>query len=138
MLLTLERVLLLKRAPFFEGTPDHSLLGIAASLAETEIPAGTEILKEGELGATMYVVVEGEVRVEVAGRVATHRGPGDVFGELSVLDPQPRMATVVAQTDVRLLCLDRELLFEAMGDRPEVAQGVIRFLCRRYREGQVP
>ena len=61
-----------------------------------------------------------------------------VFGELSVLDPQPRMATVVAETDVRLLCLDRELLFEAMADRPEVAQGVIRFLCRRYREGQGP
>ena len=133
MLLTIEKVLLLKNVPMFALTPDNSLAGVARELGDMRVAAGTAIMTQHEMGSTMYVVAEGEVAIEINGSEVARLGPGEVVGELAALDPEPRTATVRAVTDCQLLYLDRELLFELMSERLDVAQGVVRFLIRRYR-----
>lgn len=133
MLLTIEKVLLLKKVPMFALTPDNSLAGVASELGDMRVDAGKTIMTQHEIGSTMYVVAEGQVAIEINGNEVARLGPGEVVGELAALDPEPRTATVRAVTDCHLLYLDRELLFELMSERLDVAQGVVRFLIRRYR-----
>ena len=132
MLLTIEKVLLLKRVPMFATTAENSLIGIAGALEEMELTAGDGLMRQGEIGSSLYIVVEGAVGVEIDGRHVDTVGAGDVVGELAALDPQPRTATVRALADCRLLRLEREALYELMSERPDVMQGVVRFLIRRY------
>lgn len=133
MLLTIEKVMLLKSVPMFALTPDNSLAGVASEMGDLEVEAGHAIMTQHEIGSTMYVVAEGQVAIEINGKEVARLGAGEVVGELAALDPEPRTATVRAVTDCRLLYLDRELLYELMSERLDVAQGVVRFLIRRYR-----
>jgi CRP-like cAMP-binding protein len=61
-------------------------------------------------------------------------GPGKSVGELAVLDPEPRVASVSALEETRLFRIDKDAFDEVMADRPEIAQGVIRALCQRVRD----
>lgn len=135
MLLTIEKVIMLRAVSMFADTPDDVLADVAAILVERELEAGASIIEEGELGRTLYIVVEGQVRVHRGARTLALLGDRDVFGELAALDPERRSASVTAVRDTRLLCLDHEPLSELMAERIEVAQGIIRFLCQRYRAG---
>ena len=81
----------------------------------------------------MYLVYEGEVRVHDGEHTLNHLADGDVFGEMALLDSEPRMASVTAVQDTLLLRLAQEPFFELMEDRPEVARGIIRVLSRRLR-----
>jgi CRP-like cAMP-binding protein len=60
-------------------------------------------------------------------------GPGEIFGELALLDPEPRLASVEAQVETRLLRLDREAFLELMEGNIEVVRGVLHVLCERLR-----
>ena len=82
----------------------------------------------------MYIVVEGEVQVHREGSPIISLGPGRSVGELAVLDPEPRSASVSAVTDSYLFRIDKEPFDEVMADRPEIAQGVIKALCQRIRD----
>ena len=132
MLSTLERVLLLKRVPLFHRTPDSSLADVADAMSEIVLPAGEPFMREGELGESLYVVADGSVMLDHGNQALDTLGPGDVAGELAVLDPGPREYTATAVTSTRLLALHRDLLFELMGERLEVAHGIVEFLIRRY------
>ena len=135
MLITLEKALLLRKVRIFADTPDHSLGGIAAIMDEIMVQPGETIIEQGEWGTSMYVIVSGKVRVLVHERQVAEIGPGQVFGELAALDPEPRSATIVAGAEpVHLLRLEREELFDLMTEHVEVAYGIVRFLCGRYRE----
>lgn len=133
MLLTIEKVMLLRNVPMFALTPDNSLAGVATEMGDLQVGAGEIIIEQDDIGATMYIVDEGEVAVEIHGKEVARLGSGEVVGELAALDPEPRTATVRAVTDCHLLFLDRDLLYELMSERLDVAQGVVRFLIRRYR-----
>lgn len=134
-MMTLEKALLLRQVRIFNDTPDHSLAGIAAVMEELDVAPGATIIEQGEWGTSMYVIVAGEVHVLVDRMSVAHLGAGQVFGELAALDPEPRMASIVAgPRPVRLLRLEREMLFDLMTDQIEVAYGIVRFLCQRYRE----
>ncbi|HEV2124764.1 MAG TPA: cyclic nucleotide-binding domain-containing protein [Chloroflexota bacterium] len=94
MLLTIEKVLLLKHVQMFADTPDQSLASVAAALDEVELAAGDVLLRQGEIGAAMYVIADGALDVEINGTVVATLGKGEVVGELAALDPEPRTATV--------------------------------------------
>ena len=135
MLMTLEKALLLRQVRIFAETQDHSLAGIAAVMDEITVAPGEMIIEQGEWGTSLYVVVSGAVRVLVGGTRVAELGPGQVFGELAALDPEPRTATIVAgDGEVHLLRLEREELFDLMTEEIEVAYGIVRYLCSRYRE----
>jgi CRP-like cAMP-binding protein len=139
VLLTIERVLLLKGVEFFATTGDAELAAVAAILEEEEWPAGSRIIAKGDAGSSMYILAGGAARVHDGDlEIATLR-PGQVFGELSALVPMPRSASITALEDVRLLRLEHEALFELMADHVEVAHGIIRYLVATYgRRRQAP
>jgi CRP-like cAMP-binding protein len=132
VLLTIERVALLKRVSLFERTPDRVLAGLARTLEEETFPAGTTMMVEGAVEDWFFVLVEGSVRVTQFDRV-TELGPGDVVGELAVLAGEQRVVTVTALTDVEAFRMRKVDFDEALRTRPEIAAGVIAELVRRLR-----
>jgi len=134
MLLTIERVARLKAVDIFAGTPSYILASIARICEEVDCPKGMTFIHEGDPGDCMYVVLDGEVRVHCGEQVIGVHGPGKTVGELAVLDPRPRVASVTAITDTFLLRIAKEPFDEVMADRPEIAAGLIRVLVQRLRE----
>src|SRR5262249_58413770 len=111
-------------------------VGARADVAQEEAcPAGASIVREGEFGDSMYLVVGGEVRVTREGRFVAHLvGPREFFGEMALFDGEMRSATATAATQVRLLRLERRDLFQSMEEQPAIAISVCQTLSRRVRE----
>lgn len=138
MHLTIERVALLRHVDLFAATPDRVLAGVAQVVDEVRCAPGDLVMAEGAVEDWLYVVADGYLEVRRADRTA-QIGPGDVVGELAVLDPQPRSATVIATSPALLFKLRKAAFDDAMSARPEIARGVITELVRRLREThQVP
>ena len=133
MLSTVEKVLVLKRAGVFSETPAAILADVARACDEVEVEAGEPIVTKGEPGDSLYIIVQGRVRVRDGERVLNDLGEGDVFGELALLDPEPRMATVTAVEPTQLLQLAQGPFHELIHERPEVALGVLRMITRYLR-----
>ena len=134
MLLTIEKVLTLKSVSIFSKIPEESLVEVASVLEEINVSNGQEIFKKGDIGTSMYIVVEGQVSIHDEDKILGNMGAGSVFGELSALDPSPRSASVTATEDTYLFCIDQISLYELMTQYTDVAQGIIRVLCQRVRE----
>jgi len=98
---------LLRSIEMFASLPEAVLERLARNLVEVTMPAGTQIIREGDPGDLFYVIADGEVRITVAGAEVARYGPGHFFGEIALLRDVPRQATVTAITDVRLLSLER-------------------------------
>jgi CRP-like cAMP-binding protein len=133
MLLTIERVAFLKGVEIFAHTPDHALAAVARILEEVEVEAGQTFMTEGAFEESMYLVVEGKMRVHTGDKTVNVVGPGETLGEMAVLDPEPRSASVTALEPGRLLRINREPFEEVIADRPEISLGIIRVLSRRLR-----
>ena len=134
MRLTIEKVLILKSVNMFAETPEKSLAGIAAILEEQDVLSDEVIFEKGSLGKSMYIIVDGQVKVHDGDHTILTLGNRDVFGELAVLDPEPRSATVTATKDTTLFQLEQDALYELMAEHIDVARGVIKALCRRIRQ----
>lgn len=134
MLLTIERVALLKSIDIFSDTPDYVLASVARIVEEVELMPGEVFIHEGEPGNCLYLVIQGKVRAYRGEETIINLGPGMTVGELAILDPGPRSASVSAVDDVFLFRIDKEPFDEVMADRPEIAQAVIRAMIRRVRE----
>jgi CRP-like cAMP-binding protein len=130
---TVEKVIALKKVSIFAETPDEILAEIASVLEETAISEGETLFEKGDPGNCMFIVVEGQILIHDGERALNRLGGGDIFGEMAVLDVEPRMATATAEADSYLLRLDQELLYELMEGRIEVARGIIHVLSRRLR-----
>ena len=131
MLLTIEKVLILKTVSIFAETPEEILVEVAAILEEVDVQAGETILHKDDVGRCMYIIVDGRVRIHHGDQIIAYLEARDIFGELAVLDAEPRSASVTAEVDTHLFRLDQDALYELMADRFEVARGIIRMLCRR-------
>ena len=133
MLSTVEKVLILKSVPMFSQTPDNVLADVADLLEEVEIAENETVFKKGDSGDSLYVILDGRVRVNDGDRLLNTLGEYDVFGEMALLDPEPRSATVTGMEPTRLFRLDQAPFYELMEDRPEIAAGIIRILTARLR-----
>lgn len=134
MLLTIERVALLKTMDIFAETPDYVLASVARIIEEVELAPGETFIKQGEAGDCMYVIIHGRVRVHSGDRTIIVLGTGETVGEFAILDPEPRSASVTAEESALLFRIDKAPFDEVMADRPEIAQGIIRELVGRLRE----
>jgi CRP-like cAMP-binding protein len=103
-------------------------------LEEVEYNQGETIFEKGDLGDSMYIIVGGKVRVHDQDNTLNFLGERDVFGEMALLDPEARVASVTAMEDTRLLRLDQEPFFELMEERIDVARGIIQVLTRYLRD----
>lgn len=133
MLSTIERVIILKDVDLFASTPDELLAEVAELLEEVTLAPDETVFAKGDSGDSLYIVVSGEVRVHDGDFTINILGESQVFGEMALLDPEPRMASVTAVTDTLLLRLDQEPFYELIDTRSEVARGIIRVLSDRLR-----
>jgi CRP-like cAMP-binding protein len=137
MSLTIERVLLLKSTEVFSEVPEQGLLELAAVVQEVEARAAERIIEKGEIGSSLYIIVDGKVRVHDADQELRVLGSREIFGELAALDPEPRSASVTALEDTLLFKLDEHVLYEMMAENQALTRGIIRILCRRLRTRRI-
>lgn len=96
-------------------------------------PRHKAIMKEGEGGVFMYVVLEGVVAITIKGTVVEKVGPGGVFGEMALVSRAPRTATATAESDCSLLTINRNDFLELVKTRAEFALSILRALADRLR-----
>jgi len=132
-MLEIEKVLILKSTSMFAGTPENILVGIAGISYEEKIQKGDDIFRKDDLGNCLYIICEGDISIHIAGKQLSVLHSRDIFGELALLDPEPRSATATAINDCLLLRIDQGAFNELIEDRPEVAQGILTILSKRIR-----
>jgi CRP-like cAMP-binding protein len=124
------RIALLK-TPVFSGLPADALERLIGQLELRELYNGEELFHEGDSGATMFVISEGEVEVAAYGQELAILGPGAFFGEISLITDLPRSATIRAKGRVELLALDREVVRGAAVASPEIIPALLSFVRAR-------
>ncbi|MEP6615093.1 MAG: cyclic nucleotide-binding domain-containing protein [Ginsengibacter sp.] len=132
-LLLIEKVLLLKSLDIFKETPETILAELAPLMQEAEVEQDTVLFREGDVGDCMYIIYRGEVRIHKSNHTLAILKEREVFGELSLLDTDSRSATATAHTDCLLSRIDQEPFYELLEERPEIAKGFIKILCKRLR-----
>ncbi len=133
MLSTIEKVLILKTVGMFSQTPDDVLADVADLLVEVDASPGDRLIVQGEQGDSLFVIVDGKVRVHDHERLLSYLGERQVFGEMALLDPEPRMASVTAVEPSRLFRLDQGAFYQLIAERPEISIGIIHVLTARLR-----
>ncbi len=134
MLSTIDKLFFLKKVVIFAQLKDEYLAGIAQSLREKGFQERDVVFEQGDIGRSMYIIVSGKVEINAAGKVLAILEKGDFFGEMSVLDLEPRSATAVAAEPTVLWSIDQHELFERMREEVEIAYGIIRMITKRLRE----
>lgn len=134
MISTVEKVLFLKSIDLFGALPSEELAQIAEIAEEQPMAAGDLVFAQGEPGDALFLIVEGTVKVHRGERELTRLGLRDVFGEMAVLDSEPRSASVTALEDSVVLKIARDDFRDILVERPQIAMGVIKVLTRRLRE----
>ena len=128
------RTELLAGAPLLAGVDAEGLAHIAERTIEVAFGPGDVIARQGEVGTGFFLVASGQVRVVRDGRTLATLGPGDFFGELSVLDQRPRVAQVVADAPTICLALASWDFDAVVMDQPRVALAILRGLAERLRD----
>jgi hypothetical protein len=134
VLSTVEKLLVLRATPMFAKLRGDNLAPLAHVAEVESYSAGETVFDEGEPGDALFVVVRGMVSITKGERVLARVGPNETFGEMSVLDEQPRSACARAVVDSELLRIGSEEFAELLHEQVEIAEGVIRVLSRRLRE----
>lgn len=128
---TVER---LRAVPLFARCTTRDLRTIARHVELVEAAAGTEVVREGETGDVFFVVLEGNASVSRAGRKAGELGPGAHFGELGLLDPAPRSATVRATTPLVLGALGHRMFKVLLREMPGLSASLLGSMAAELRE----
>lgn len=130
----MERVLELRKVPLFTELSPADLQRVAGIAEERTYAVGDVIAGEGELGDEMHIVLTGTVAVvrgDAGSTPVARRGPGDVVGEMAIITHSPRMASLVAEGDVRTLRIGYREFESMIRERPDVALAVMRVLAER-------
>ncbi|HEV8489262.1 MAG TPA: cyclic nucleotide-binding domain-containing protein [Candidatus Limnocylindrales bacterium] len=134
MILTTDRrTELLAGCPLFRGVGADQLAALAERATEVEFPPRHVIARQGEIGTGFFVIVDGRVKVVRDARTLATLGPGEFFGELSVLDGEPRVAQVVAEEPTRCLALASWDFERILLEQPALSLAILRVLARRLR-----
>ncbi|PIW01981.1 MAG: cyclic nucleotide-binding protein [Deltaproteobacteria bacterium CG17_big_fil_post_rev_8_21_14_2_50_51_6] len=141
MLTVPDKIILLRGIHIFEGLTINELAAIASVTEEMTVPAGEPVIREGDTGDSMYLVINGEVAVtktkEDGGELELDRiKSGDYFGEMALFDEEPRSATVRPVTGSRFLVLYKREFTESVREYPQIALQICRALSRRMRNLQ--
>ncbi len=134
MLNKVEIVLHLRSLDVFARLTTRDLSELAGVVREETYPSGATIVREGDFGDCMYVLVEGEVRVTREGKFVAGFKPGNFFGEMALFDSETRFATVTAASPVRLLRLEQRDLFQLIDEQPGLAIAMCQTLSSRVRD----
>jgi len=134
MLTSVERLLFIRAVPIFEELRDDFLVRLASVMDELSFPADHTIFTQGQEGRSLYILVQGMVRVHMGDRDLAQLKEGACFGEMSLFDAQPRSASVTTIEPCNCLMLTQLQLYDAIDETPGIAINIIRLLSRRIRE----
>jgi CRP-like cAMP-binding protein len=129
----------LQQVPLFANLSKHHLKGLARACTERTYNEGDVLVRQGNPGVGLFIIVSGTVKVQKTTEqgsimeIATH-GPGEVIGEMAVLDGAPRSADVVALQETKVLILASWDFKSFMNTHPEVALEILPVIVRRFRE----
>ena len=127
----------LLHVPLFEGLDPEALEKLSGLTHRVSFPTGARIVEMGESGLSLFIILEGRVRVLYPARTSDYElarlGPGDFFGEMALLNDKPRSATVVALETVELLVLEQNDFRAVLLEAPTVALQLIESLSIRIR-----
>jgi CRP/FNR family transcriptional regulator, cyclic AMP receptor protein len=122
------------QVPLFSTLSARHLRRVSDLAVEERIMESATIVREGDIGDTFYVILEGEAKVTSKnGRVMNRLRPGDFFGEISLLDGGPRTASVVADTPMTVLGITRKAFLRAIADQPEIGVKLLQYAASMLR-----
>ncbi len=129
---------IVRKAPLFTALEESAALSLHASMDSVKISKGSILFAEGDEGDHLYVIVEGKIKLGTSsgdGRenLLSILGPGEMFGELSLFDPNPRTSTATAVTDAKLLSLGQTKLIPWLTENPRVSLNLLASLAQRLR-----
>jgi CRP-like cAMP-binding protein len=123
----------LRKVPLFNGLSRRHLDLIAREADEVKEDAGSVLTRQGGLGREFLLMLEGGARVERDGKVIARLGPGDFFGEMSLIDGMPRSATVIAESPSVLLAIEARCFRKLLDTVPGLQRKLLITLCARLR-----
>jgi CRP/FNR family cyclic AMP-dependent transcriptional regulator len=124
---------LLSRVPLFSGLDKAGLAQVGKLADEIDLPAGKQLLRQGDDPHEFFLIVDGSVRIDRDGEQINVQGPGDFLGEIALLDGGERSATATAVTPVSLLVLGRREFNSLLNEFPDIRNSVLTTLARRVR-----
>lgn len=127
---------MLGTVPLFDGLSKRDLATVFKLGKEVNFRHGSQIVKEGSAGVGFHLITDGKAKVIMKGRTRARLGPGDFFGEISVIDRGPRTATVQADGDVRTFSLASWDFLGLVESSPTMARKLLLELCSRLRSCQ--
>ena len=127
------KVELLKAIPLFSGLGGRELDRIAQLMDEVDVASGTVLMRQGQQGHEMFIVVSGRFSIERDGHPIAECGPGDSLGEMALLSEGPRTATVTAVEPARLLVVGHREFHGLMAVSPEIRTHILETLVTRLR-----
>ncbi len=133
-MIVVEKMLFLRHVPLFSKMETSELTHVASIAREVTFPAGARLIQEGDHGDHMYLIVDGEVTIQRGGTPLKTLRPTDFFGEMSIIDGEPRSASALAQTDCLLLRIDKDDFQELLSTYNSAAVSVARALTARLRD----
>jgi CRP/FNR family transcriptional regulator, cyclic AMP receptor protein len=125
------KIAALKRSPLFEGLSNRQLVQIARLTDDVEVPPGTVLCEEGSRGHEFFVIINGEAAVTRDGKHLATVGEGEFFGEIALLEPVTRTATVTAVTPLRFFVVSDRAFDSVLETDREIERKVLRTLARR-------
>ncbi len=127
---------MLRSVPLFEGLSDRELRSIFEAAKEVSFPEGRAIIEEGASAVGFHLILEGQAEVLLGDRPRTTLGPGDYFGEMSLIDGAPRSATVRTTSPVRTLSLTSWSFMPLLERMPSIARKLLLEMSRRLRAAE--
>jgi CRP/FNR family cyclic AMP-dependent transcriptional regulator len=129
-----DQVKLLAEVPIFEGLSKKELQAIAQSTKEVSHREGAVLAREGDTGVGFFLITDGTAKVSVGGRPRSRMGPGDFFGEISLIDQGPRTATVTAETPITTLGITAWVFKRLIEQNPSIASKMLKVMAQRLRQ----
>ena len=123
----------LKHVPLFARCSKSELRVLEMNTDEVSVEAGRTLIVQGQPNHTFYILVDGEVEVRIQGQAPRHLGPGDFFGEMSMIDTGPAVATVVTKTPVVALVMSHAQFHNAVKANEVIALRVMAVMAERLR-----
>ncbi len=127
------KIELLRGVTLFADLPERALATVAAKTVDIAYAPGQYIVRQGQVGTGVYLIVDGHARVVRGHQTLARLGPGDFFGELSILDQQPRVAHVVAEEPTTCLALASWDFAKVLERHPKIALALLRGMAQRLR-----
>ena len=128
------KLALLKGVPMFEGLSKKELIAVSKATEQLEYGEGEVLGRQDSVGNEAYVVVSGSITVRRNGRKVATLGPGDVAGEMALLDDEPRSADLIAAEDSIVLYIARREFAGLLEANTKLMGKVLRTLAQRLRE----